>query len=102
MELAGFDWDEGNKGKCEKHGVSLLEIEAFLRGSPRVAPDFSHAGHEGRMVAIGRAAGGRPVFVVFTIRLKAGKPYLRPISARYMHGKEIKRYETPGSGDENG
>jgi uncharacterized DUF497 family protein len=30
--LAGFDWDDGNRKKCQKHGVTLDEIEAALTG----------------------------------------------------------------------
>ena len=32
---ANFDWDDGNREKCQKHGVSVTEIEAFLSGTPR-------------------------------------------------------------------
>jgi len=32
--VAGFDWDEGNREKCRKHGVSLAEIEEILTGIP--------------------------------------------------------------------
>jgi uncharacterized DUF497 family protein len=28
---ATFDWDVGNSLKCQKHGVSLSEIEFFLQ-----------------------------------------------------------------------
>ena len=33
------------------------------------------------------------VLIVFTLRLRAGETFVRPISARYMHAKEIKHYE---------
>jgi len=39
MEIAGFDWDDGNWPKCAKHGVSQEEIEEVLVGSPAVMPD---------------------------------------------------------------
>jgi uncharacterized DUF497 family protein len=29
-----FDWDDGNRTHCRKHGVSIAEIEALLRGTP--------------------------------------------------------------------
>jgi uncharacterized DUF497 family protein len=35
---SGFDWDAGNLEKCQKHGVSIAEIEAVLRGDPQIAP----------------------------------------------------------------
>jgi hypothetical protein len=43
--------------------------------------------------AIGETAAGRRVFLVFTLRDKDGKRLIRPISARYMHGKEVEHYE---------
>src|SRR5260370_28929712 len=30
MEIAGFDWDEGNRSKCQKHGVSRAVIESMF------------------------------------------------------------------------
>jgi uncharacterized DUF497 family protein len=44
--LAGFDWDEGNRKKCQKHGVTLDEIEAALSGPMRVFPDPAHSAVE--------------------------------------------------------
>lgn len=31
FDRAGFDWDAGNWAKCQKHGVSIGEIEALFR-----------------------------------------------------------------------
>ena len=36
-----FDWDSGNRAHCQKHGVSIAEIEALFRGTPQVAPDLN-------------------------------------------------------------
>lgn len=36
---------------------------------------------------------GRYIFAVFTLRHKGSKLLIRPISARYMHQKEIDHYE---------
>lgn len=94
MKIAGFDWDDGNWPKCGKHGVSREEIEQVLMGTPAVMPD-PHPG-EPRMRAIGKTAAGRYVFLVFMLRKDAGETRLRPISARYMHRKEIERYEGQG------
>ena len=91
--IAGFDWDEGNLEKCQKHGVSIGEIEALLSSDPRVAPDLQHSAEEDRFIAVGRTAAGRPLFVAFMFRMKDGKQLVRPVSARYMHRKEIERYE---------
>ena len=91
--IDGFDWDDANRQKCSKHGVTIAEIEALLSGLPRVAPDVRHTGGEIRLIAVGRNASGRPLFVAFTIRTRQGRRLLRPISARYMHAKEIRAYE---------
>ncbi len=82
-----FDWDEGNRAHCQKHGVPLAEIEALLRGTPRIAPDLKHARLEDRLIAVGRTAQGRSLFVAFTIREKFGQPTIRPVSARHGHEK---------------
>jgi uncharacterized protein len=97
VDADGFDWDAANRDKCQKHGVSIAEIEALLLESPRIAPDLRHSGNEHRLVAVGRNHLGRAVFVVFTIRLKDEKRLIRPLSARYMHRKEIEGYEKGGS-----
>jgi hypothetical protein len=55
--------------------------------------DEQHSLVEGRLKAIGRTREGRFVFLVFTLRERDGKTYIRPISARYMHRKEIEHYE---------
>jgi uncharacterized DUF497 family protein len=91
--VSGFDWDGGNRTKCQKHGVSISEIEVLLTGSPRVAPDPKHSTHEDRFVAIGKTRAGRPLFVVFTIRTKGHQQLIRPVAARYMHDKEVKAYD---------
>ena len=89
----GFDWDDGNRGKCQKHGVSVAEIETMFLGSPRVTPDERHSESEDRHIAVGRDSRGRAMFVAFTIRERDGHRLVRPVSARYMHRKEIEGYE---------
>ncbi len=91
--LADFDWDGGNREKCQKHGVSVAEIEFVLTNEPRVAPDPAHSNEEERFIGIGRTADGKAIFVAFTFRLREGERLIRPISARYMHKKEIQAYE---------
>ena len=98
--IAGFDWDEGNRQKCRKHGVSKREVESvFDEGRPvTILPDVGHSREEPRFRAIGNTHKGRHVFVVFAIRAKGGKNYIRPISARYMHRKEVEHYEKENPG----
>ncbi len=93
MQVAGFDWDAGNRSKCQKHGVSPAAIEGVFRGSIAVFPDPLHSKSEERFKAIGRTDEGRGIFVVFTFRTRRGKRLIRPIGARYMHPKEIDHYE---------
>jgi uncharacterized protein len=91
--LAGFDWDEGNRKKCQKHGVTLDEIEAALSGPIRVFPDPTHSVVETRYLGIGTTAAGRHLLIAFTYRAVGEKRFIRAISARFMHTKEIQHYE---------
>ena len=97
MKVAGFDWDLGNRAKCAKHGVTVAEIEGLFRGPVSVFPDPAHSTTEERFKAIGRTEAGRMVFVVFTLRTLRERTLIRPISARYMHRKEIAAYEEEAS-----
>ena len=93
LRVSGFDWDDGNRAKCAKHGVSAREIESVFRGVVRIAPDWKHSGEEDRLIAVGRTPSGRPVFVAFTIREQDGRQLIRPVSARFMHAREVAAYE---------
>jgi uncharacterized protein len=94
---SGFDWDVGNREKCQTHGVSIEEIEAMLRGDPQIAPAPKRSATEERFIAVGRTPAGRALFVAFTLRVQNGARLVRPISARYMHAREIQRYEAARS-----
>ena len=91
--LAGFDWDSGNREKCRRHGVSIEDIETAFQRDLWVIPDSARSRTEQRFRAIGTDATGRTIFIAFTLRDSAGGPLVRPISARYMHRKEIEHYE---------
>ena len=88
-----FDWDDGNRSKCQKHGVSITEIETLFVHGPRVAPDPEHSADEDRLIAVGKTNAGRPLFVAFTIRTKDGQRLIRPVTARFMHAREVAAYE---------
>jgi len=90
--FSGLEWDDGNRAKCQGHGVSIEEIGAMFAGEPRYSPDTAHSMVEQRYLATGRTAAGRALLVVFAIRERDGGSYVRPISARYMHAKEAARY----------
>ena len=93
MKVSGFNWDSGNVGKCNKHGISCAAIEDLFYREIWIGPDLKHSKQEERYLAIGRAANGRPVIVAFALRENSGECFIRPISARYMHKKELERYE---------
>lgn len=93
MEVHGFDWDEGNREKCQTHGLELEEIESVFINKPYIRVNSNHLTEEERFHAVGITKEGRHAFIVFTIRtVQAGK-LIRPISARPMHQKEIDHYE---------
>jgi uncharacterized protein len=93
LRIKGVDWDVGNRLKCQKHGVPLAEIETLFGGDIRTAPDPNHSALERRLIGIGRTSEGRPLFVAFALRRRPEGFFVRPISARYMHKKEIEAYE---------
>ena len=94
MKIDGFDWDFANLVKCQKHGVGIAEIEALFRsGNVLILPDLTHSLDEERLKAVGRTSSGRMVFLGFTLRSRDGLRLARPITARYMHRKEIDDYE---------
>ncbi len=93
-DFSGFDWDAGNVDKCQRHGVSIPEIEEVLaRGAQLIVPDVKNSDGDPRYIVIGKTGLGRHLFVVFTLRELEEVVRLRPISARYMHRKEIEKYE---------
>ena len=92
MPYTGFDWDEGNGRKNEKHGVSKAEVEqVFLNAPLIVAEDLKHSQHEPRFHALGRTDLDRRLHVTFTER--ENRTLIRPISARDMSRKERDLYE---------
>jgi uncharacterized DUF497 family protein len=91
--VAGFEWDHGNHAKCQKHGVSIAAIESVFRGPVAVFPDPEHSEGEERFKGIGRTDDRRAVLIVFTFRKRGDDTFIRPLSARYMHAKEVRYYE---------
>jgi uncharacterized DUF497 family protein len=93
VQIAGFQWDKGNRAKCQKHGVSIEVIESFFQNPVAILPDETHSQEEQRFLAIGKTGDGQAVFVVFTLRQHGDDTFIHPISARYMHKKEVTTYE---------
>ncbi len=101
MKIAGIEWDEGNVAKCQKHGVSVAEIERVLFLATNFGPDVKHSLAEQRFVVVGRTEQGRALFVAFTFRHYGAETYMRPVSARYMHKKEAVYYEKANPNHDN-
>jgi uncharacterized DUF497 family protein len=103
FKVSAFDWDDGNRDKCRKHGLSMSDVEHVLVSARNlIVRDVQNSLTEDRYIAIGKIRAGRFSFVVFTLRAADDQFKLRPISARYMHKKEIAKYEKEIAGLQNG
>lgn len=90
--ITGFQWDDGNARKNEKHGVSTAESEQVFFNAPLLMlEDTKHSASESRFHALGKTDDGRLLHITFTLR-EAGEK-IRVISARDMHRKERETYE---------
>ncbi|MEE8483229.1 MAG: BrnT family toxin [Nitrospinota bacterium] len=86
--IDGFDWDDGNKGKNERHGVFDMECEQVFFNEALIYPDLGHSHSENRYHALGRTISDRFLHITFTVR----KNKIRVISARKMTPKERRKY----------
>jgi len=84
----------------EVSDLSARDIESIFQGPVSVFPDPEHSGEEERFIGIGKAEKHRNAFVVFKLRRKDDVVLIRPISARFMHKKEIDYYEKETSKNE--
>lgn len=88
--IDGFEWDEGNARKNEKHGVTASEVEQVFFNQPiLMLEDEKHSQVEPRFHALGITHASRKLHVTFAIR----GTRIRVISARDMHRKERAIYE---------
>jgi uncharacterized protein len=83
----------GQPREVPKHGVSLDQIEELFRGAVLVGPDPRHSIAEERFRTVGLTPSGRAIFVAFTWRISGARRLIRPVSARYMHQKEVLSHE---------
>ena len=91
-DITGFDWDEGNIRKNDKHSVSMAEAEQLFFNVPLlILEDSRHSNREPRFHALGKSDDMRQLHITFTLR-QAGEK-IRVISARDMHKKERVIYE---------
>jgi len=83
--VAGFDWNGGNRDKCQKHGVSPAQIEGRFQGPIAVFPDPIHSDSEERFEFQPKSERinmrlPRPLLdAVKATAAKAGMPYQRLI-----------------------
>jgi len=90
--ITGFDWDDGNNRKNDKHGVGQAEAEQLFFNEPLLVPrDERHSNSESRYHALGKTDKGRHLHLTFTLRIDNTR--IRVISARDMHRKERAIYE---------
>ena len=90
--VTGFNWDDGNARKNDKHGVSMAEAEQVFFNAPLLLlEDESHSQSEVRLHALGQTDVGRGLHITFTLR-QAGA-LIRVISARDLHRKERAIYD---------
>jgi uncharacterized DUF497 family protein len=91
-QITGFDWDEGNARKNQKHGVAQAEAEEVFFNQPLLLlDDTRHGDREARYHALGKTLAGRLLHVTFTLR--GNSTLVRVISARAMHRRERSVYE---------
>lgn len=92
IEFDNFDWDNGNISKI-KARVAIEKVEGFFREKLLIKRDTRHSFMEERWIAMGDTTDNKCLFVAYTMREIGGEKLLRPISARYTHGKEREAYE---------
>ncbi len=91
-KITGFNWDEGNARKNDKHGVSMSEAEQVFFNTPLLLlADSKHSAREPRFHALSKTDEERFLHIAFT--LHGAKGSIRVISARDMHRKERAIYE---------
>ena len=91
-QVSGFEWDDGNARKNQKHEVSTAEAEQVFFNAPLLLlADGAHSQTESRFHALGKTDEGRTLHITFTLR-QLGQ-LIRVISARDMHRKERAIYE---------
>ena len=91
-QITGFNWDDGNARKNEKHGVSMAEAEQTFFNAPLLLlQDNAHSQTEARFHALGKTDDGRTLHITFAL-CQSGL-LIRVISARDMHRKERLVYD---------
>ena len=91
-QVIGFDRDDGNARKNERHRVTAAEAEQVFFNVPLLLLDDSrHSDSEVRYRALGKTAAARRLHLSFALRSEA--KLIRVISARDMSRNEKAIYE---------
>jgi uncharacterized protein len=90
FDCSGFDWDDGNRKKCEKHGLSIHAIESLFERPVAIFPAPEHSSQEDRFIAIGKTDDGRRVLIAFTLR-KRVRGNAASSHQRTLHAQEGNR-----------
>lgn len=91
-KITGFNWDDCNARKNDKHGVSMAEAEQVFFNAPLLLlEDGAHSQQEARLHALGKTDDARALHITFTLRQLGA--LIRVISAREMHRKERTIYD---------
>jgi uncharacterized DUF497 family protein len=86
-KIEGFDWDDANVGHVLRHAVTPFEVEEAVSGKSVIIPATTIK-RERRWKLFGKAASGRRLVVVFTVRRKL----LRTVTAYEMNATERRKY----------
>lgn len=89
--VLAFEWDEGNREKPKKHGLTPEEVEeTFFDDQKKQFADWEHSTiEEERITLLGKTKKGRLLNVTYTIRSNK----IRVITARPINRKEVPLYE---------
>lgn len=89
-DVLEFEWDEGNREKPRKHGLTPEETEeAFFDENKVIFTDWKHSATEQRITLLGKTKKGQLLNITYTIRAKK----IRIITARPTNRKEVRLYE---------
>jgi uncharacterized DUF497 family protein len=89
--IRGFDWDHGNRDKCQQHGMSIGEIEAVFTRPIVILPDRETASGERRLKAIGRTPAGRHAFIVIYLANRTRWQRAAAADQRAVHAQKGNR-----------
>ena len=92
--VRGFDWDDANLSKLEKHRVTQEEAEEIFYSAPMIDEGACEKEGEKRFRCLGITSGGRFLAAFFTLR----HGFVKNISVRPMRKKERQIYEEKKKG----